>query len=74
MQQVLVPVESSWWSKINWTQWVSLLASILTVYGIPMDAPTQAAVVLGIQSLQTVLTWVLRTWFTNTVTPGSLSK
>lgn len=67
-----VQTKSAWLSKINWTQVVSFAASVLAVKGIDLDANTQVAVVLTIQGVQSVATWVLKTWFTPTVTPASL--
>lgn len=68
-----VDVESAWLSKINWTQAVGILASVLTVisgnkYQIPPE--TQLAIVGAIQGLQGVASWVLKTWFTKTITPA----
>lgn len=69
----VVPVSSSWLSKINWVQAVSILATIISIWGIDMDAKTQVAVVGIIQGIQTVVTWVLRTWFTTSVTSAAMS-
>jgi hypothetical protein len=57
--------KSSWASKINWTQIVGMAAMLLTVFGIEMDADTQVAAIAGIQGITSVVTWVLRTWFTD---------
>ena len=69
-----VDVQSAWASKINWTQAIGIVASILTVvtgskYSI--SAETQLSMVAGIQSVQAVVTWVIKTWFTKTITPAS---
>lgn len=68
-----VEVQSAWASKINWTQAIGIVASILAVvsghkYEIPME--TQLSLVAGIQGLQAVVTWVIKTWFNKTITPA----
>lgn len=69
-----VEVQSAWTSKINWTQAIGIAASVIAVvsgnkYQIPVE--TQLALVSGIQGLQAVASWVLKTWFTKTITPAS---
>ena len=72
-----VDVQSAWVSKINWTQAVGILASVVAVvsgnkYQIPVE--TQLAIVAAIQALQSVATFVIKTWFTKTITPASASS
>jgi hypothetical protein len=67
-----VEVKSAWLSKINWTQAVAMLASVLVVWGIDLDAQTQVAIVATIQGAQSVVTWAFRTWFNRSVSPASL--
>ncbi len=67
-----VEVQSAWASKINWTQAIGILASILAVvsshkYEIPVE--TQLSLVAGIQGVQAVVTWIIKTWFNKTITP-----
>ena len=69
-----VEVQSAWASKINWTQVVGIVASIVTMvsgnkYQIPLE--TQLAIVSAIQGIQAVASWVFKTWFTKTITPSS---
>lgn len=71
-ETIRVPVKSAWTSKINWAQGLSLLASILVVFGIDLEPKTQVEVVAGIQGVQAVLTWVIRTWFTKDVVASSV--
>ncbi len=68
----VVDIKSASSSKINWTQMVAVLASLLIVFGIDLNTETQLMIVAGIQGAQSVITWVLRTWFTKTVTAASL--
>lgn len=70
--KVVVPVKSAWLSKINWTQGIALLAAAGTFFGFDLDAKTQAEALAGIVGVQSVITWVLKTFFTNTVTPSAL--
>lgn len=72
-----VEVKSAWLSKINWTQAVALVATVATLlsagkYDIPPEQ--QASIVVAIQAVQSVATWVLKTWFTPSVTPASISS
>lgn len=69
-----VDVQSAWASKINWTQAVGIIATVLAVVSgnkYSMPAETQLAVVAAIQGAQAVATWVIKTWFTKTITPAS---
>lgn len=72
METTRVEVKSAWLSKINWTQVVAFAASVLAVKGIDLDASTQVAVVMTIQGIQGIATWVMKTWFTATVSPTSV--
>lgn len=72
-----VDVQSAWASKINWTQAVGIFASVVAVisgnkYQIPIE--TQLAVVAAIQGIQSVATFVMKTWFTKTITPASAAS
>lgn len=69
-----VPVRSAWFSKINWTQAVAVLASVGVVFGISMPPETQVSIVAGIQGAQALVTWALRTFFNNSVSPASLEQ
>ena len=71
---VTVDIASTWASKINWTQAVGVVASIIAIWGINMPPETQVAVVALIQAAVAVITWVLRTFFTKTVTPSVAQK
>jgi len=69
-----VDVQSAWLSKNNWTQVVGIAASAITLisgnrYQIPLE--TQLAIVSAIQGTQGVISFVLKTWFTKTITPAS---
>ena len=73
---VRIETKSAWLSKINWTQLLAVSASTLVlVTGGKVDIPpeVQAQIVVGIGVVQGVVTWVLKTWFTPTITPASAS-
>ena len=69
-----VDVRSAWLSKINWTQAVSFAAMLLTLFGITLPPEVQAQILAGIVAANGVVTWVLRTFFTHTVTPAMVGK
>jgi hypothetical protein len=68
-----VDVQSAWMSRINWTQAVAIGASLLVFMtggkiNIPVEA--QVGIVTAIQAVSGVVTWVLKTFFTKTITPS----
>ena len=72
-----VPVVSAWSSKINWTQAVAAFAMILTLISggkVGMDADQQAAAVVTIGVGCNIATWIMKTFFTASVHPASLTK
>jgi hypothetical protein len=74
-QTAQVDVKSAWASKINWTQAIGIGASALVFatggkVNIPLEV--QGEIVLVIQGVQGIATWVIKTWFTATVTPASV--
>jgi hypothetical protein len=72
---VLVDVQSAWASKINWTQIVGVCATLATLWGFPeLDPKQQLAIVITIQTLQSGLTWALRTFYTSKITPSVAKK
>lgn len=74
---VMVPTKSAWLSKINWTQGVSSFAMVLTLVSggkLNLSADQQAAIIVTIGVVGDVATYVIKTWFTPTVTPASVGK
>lgn len=74
---VMVPTKSAWLSKINWTQGVSSVAMVLTLVSggkLDLTADQQAAIVVTIGVAGDAATWVIKTWFTPTVTPASVRE
>ena len=74
--QAIVPVKSAWTSKINWGQALGMIASVLVLVTggkIDLDLATQAQIIAVIQGLVALYTWIMRTWFTASVTPSSVT-
>jgi hypothetical protein len=72
-----VEVASAWASKINWTAAIGGIASLVTIFSggqLGLDASTQATLVGMIALLQSGVTILLRTKYTTTVTPSSVSS
>ena len=67
-------VQSAWLSKINWTQAVAALLTLLIALGLPIteEQKVQFLTITGI--VAPVLTSVFRTFFTSTVTPAVAAK
>ncbi len=73
MNQTVV-AKSAWQSKIVWTQVVSILAMALSFFGYDLDAQTQTEILAAIIAVNGVITWVLRTFFNNSVSPEMAGK
>lgn len=72
-----VQIKSAWVSKINWTQAVSGVAMLLAWFSggkIGLTTEQQAAVVTTIGVATNIVTWIIKTWFTTTVTPSSADQ
>lgn len=74
MNFVEVAVKSAWWSKVNWTQAIAMIASIGVIFGLNLSPEEQAKIVATIQGVSGLATIILRTWFTDSVTPAVASK
>ncbi len=69
---VTVPVVSAWYSKINWTQALSVGVMLATMAGVVVPAGLQETLLAAIVAVQAVVTVVLKTYFTSSVTPSSV--
>ena len=69
----VVPVKPAWYSKINWTQIVQVVTTLLTTNAFGFDAETQVQVLTYTTLATNVGTIVLKTWFSPSVTPSSVS-
>lgn len=69
-----VPMKSAWLSKINWTQAVAIVAMAGTMFNLFDWTPEdQVKVLAGITMVQSAVTWMIKTFFTPTVTPTSVA-
>ncbi len=71
MDTVLATVKSAWLSKLNWTVAVGVAFNILMFFGHPVPADIQASVVSAGNSIVLVAAWIIRTWFTHSITTAS---
>lgn len=74
MDTATVEVKSGFLSKINWTQVAGFAATLFAYFGLPVDPATLVAIIVGIQAVQSVITVVIRQFFTKTVMASSLPK
>lgn len=71
---VYVEVKSAWASKINWTQAIAMVAMLGTAFNLfELTPDMQATILSGIIAIQATVTWVLKTFFSPTVTPASVA-
>ena len=68
----LVPIKSGWASKINWVQLAGPACSLLAAFGLNLAPDQLVGFVVAVQSVQSVVTWILRTWFTHAMTQSSV--
>jgi hypothetical protein len=67
----IVPTKPAWLSKINWVQLAGPIASLAAAYGLDLSAGQISGLVIAVQTVQSIVTWILRTWFTTALTPGA---
>ena len=71
----VVDVKSSMYSKIEWIQIVSFIALIGSTFNLfSLDAKEQTALVTGLGLLTTLVTYVMRRWFTTSITKSSVDR
>lgn len=66
-----VDVQSAWLSKINWGEAIKVICAIAAVKGIDVPPDVQRDMLLAIVGGGSVYTWIVKTWFTKTITPAS---
>ena len=64
----VVPVKSGWISKINWVQFAGPACSLLAAFGLDLKPDALVGLVVAVQTVQSIVTWIMRTWFTHAVT------
>lgn len=71
----VVPVTSPLKSKINWTQFAGVGVALLALIGLKGISEEQlVAILIGVQAVQSVVTIIIRTYFTKGVTAASVTK
>ncbi len=71
---VVVEVQSAWFSKINWTQVVQALATVVVIATggkVDLTPDQQLQIVGGIVIIGNLATIIMKTYFTKTITPQS---
>ena len=71
-QTALVPVKSAWKSKINWAQAGSAATMLVTTFGLDIPDKYRAGARAVVIAVNSVSTWMLRTWFSQSITTASL--
>lgn len=74
MATATVPVKSAWASKINWTQAAAAAVAVLVSLGVPIDDQTKTDILTAVVVVQSAATWIIKTWFTPTVTAASVGQ
>lgn len=70
----VVNIKSAWASKINWTQFLSSLFSLLAAFGLDIPAEQKLIIVVAIDTISSTATWIFKTWYTSTITPSSIKS
>lgn len=74
MNTVIAEVKSAWVSKVNWTLAITFLLNALAFFGIAIPADVKDAVMMIVTSLGIVIAWVIKTWFTTSISAASAAK
>lgn len=74
MDNVLANVKSAWLSKLNWTVAAGILFNLLTFFGIDVPPDVKEALLVVGNGAVLVVAWIIRTWFTTTITAASAKK
>lgn len=71
---VLATVKSAWASKLNWTMAVGVIFNVLMLFGHPVPEDIQTQVYALGNSAVLVVGWIIKTWFTTSITAASAKK
>lgn len=74
MDSITATVKSAWASKLNWTMALGVVFNIFMLFGHPVPPDVQAAVLAVGNGAVLVVGWVIRTWFTTSITTASAKK
>lgn len=73
-ETVAVGVKSSWASKINWNSAVMLLIGVAGFFGYKISDTDQETIMAAIMAVGSVVTIIIRTFFTTSLTKSSAAK
>ena len=71
---VVAPVKSPWASSVNWAQFAGLLTSLAVYLKVPLDSAQIASLLISIQAIVGLYTWVKHTWFEHDVLASSVKE
>lgn len=74
MDSVLAEVKSAWLSKINWTVAVGIVFNVLMYFGHPVPEDVQSSVYTVGNGIVLIVTYIMRTWFTTSITKPAAKK
>jgi hypothetical protein len=73
-ETVAAGVKSSWASKVNWNSAITLLIAVAALFGYKISETDQATVMAAIMAVGSVVTIIIRTFFTTSLTKSSAAK
>lgn len=74
MGTVLADVKSAWASKVNWTLAVTFVLNALAFFGVAIPSDVKDAIMMTVTSLGLIIAWVIKTWFTTSISAPSAAK
>jgi len=74
METVLANVKSAWLSKLNWTLAAGALFNLFAFFGLQVPSDVKDAILAVGNGVVIIAAWVIRTWFTTSVTAAAAKK
>ncbi len=74
METVLANVKSAWLSKLNWTLAAGALFNIFAFFGLQVPNDVKDAIVMVGNGVVLIAAWVIKTWFTTSISAASAKK
>lgn len=74
MDSILANVKSAWLSKLNWTMAAGLLFNLFSFFGLQVPSDVKEAIFVVGNGVVLIVAWIIRTWFTTSITPASAKK
>lgn len=69
---VVVSTKSAWLSKTNWAAALTGLGAIVTEFTPLLPPQYQGKAIAAVALLGAIATWIIKTFYTDTVTPSSI--